>query len=131
MILLPTFPAPIERMPGFLMSAISPEASKGATLLGSMNLVQRHLEVAAIALNNPSEAEPKEVHSLLYPRASKPKGPVATSVCGAADLMQRPSIESKKHWMNLRWVLINHEARICRLTMRMLVNKNASNLPQL
>ena len=58
-------------------------------LLGSINLVNRYLTVAAIALHNTSEAELKEVHtsSLLHLSVSKPEGPAVPSVHRAAYLI--------------------------------------------
>ena len=88
-------PIPMGRTPGFLLSAISLQAMRGEMLFGSTRHVQRRLAVAAIALHKVSEADLKEVQSLLHPRASIPEGPAAPSVRRAAALTQRASKDSK------------------------------------
>ena len=81
--------------PGHLPSAISLQARKGRSPLGSTKEEQILFATSARDWHREADSDLKEVHNIHQAWASKPDGPTATLVFKAVDHIRRASLLSK------------------------------------
>ena len=94
-ILLAVSPMPMGRTPGHLSKAMSLQATKADSPLGSTKLVLSRLATAARVSHSSEETALNEVQSRFQAATSRPDGPAAPSILRTVLRINCPSILSK------------------------------------